>query len=96
MQGFDNSRASGEEWSVQACPTSEDGPWQIRRTVGPRARFRTDGDAWLFVVGLAEAGSDYHQDALDFIARENPRERAAIQRFVERGRGEPAELALAG
>lgn len=80
---FDNTQASGEGWVIAECPGAEDGLWQMQRLNGP---FETDGDAWLHVVQQSEDGSPYHTEALDFLRRNNPREHAAIRRFVAGGR----------
>ncbi|MFG1270541.1 hypothetical protein V5F40_21565 [Xanthobacter sp. DSM 14520] len=80
---FDNTQAADEGWVICECFGSEDGPWQMQRL---DERFSTDGDAWLHVVQQAEEGSVYHSEALEFLRRNNPREHAAIRRFIVGGR----------
>jgi hypothetical protein len=67
---FDNNRAFDEGWSIFECFGSANGPWQLQKC-DESGILKTDLEAWRLVVDRAEAGSNYHQTALQFLKDHN-------------------------
>ncbi|WP_439357911.1 hypothetical protein [Bradyrhizobium sp. DASA03007] len=80
---FDNGQAIDEGWSIFECFGSENGPWQIQK-MDDAGKFNTDIDVWRLVVTYADAGSVYHQRALQFIKDNNPMEYDCIVDTIRR------------
>jgi hypothetical protein len=70
---FDNGQAVDEGWSIFECFGSENGSWQLQKCDNAET-FHTDIDAWRLVINYADAGSQYHQRALQFLKDNNPME----------------------
>jgi hypothetical protein len=68
---FDINQAVDEGWCISECHGSENGPWQLQKC-DERDKFMNDMQAWRHVVDYAEAGSEYHQKALQFLQDHNP------------------------
>lgn len=80
---FDNGRAIDEGWSIFECFGSENGPWQLQKC-DDRDMLRTDLEAWRLVMDYADAGSEYHQKALQFLKDHNPIEHDCIVDTIKR------------
>jgi hypothetical protein len=81
---FDNTQAEKEGWAIFDCAgTSENGRWQLQRDDESEV-FTDDAEAWRFVNHMAETGSQYHQEALEWLAMWNQQEFEAIQRAVRK------------
>jgi hypothetical protein len=88
---FDNTQAQAEGWFISFCDgymdeKGEPRPWQLQRE-DEREVFASDLEAWAHVVSKARAGSEYHRDALDFLAKHSPAEHAAIVVAMEETTG---------
>lgn len=80
---FDNSIAFDQGWGIFDCYGSENGPWQLQK-LDESDRLRNDLEAWRLVVDYANAGSDYHKKALQFLADHNPIEHDCIIDTISR------------
>jgi hypothetical protein len=80
---FNNDPAADEGWCISECHGSENGPWQLQKC-DEQDVFKTDIEAWRFVVDVAEAGSEYHQSALQFLKDHNPIEYDCIVDTMKR------------
>ncbi|MCP1757769.1 hypothetical protein [Bradyrhizobium elkanii] len=80
---FDNNRAFDEGWGIFECHGSQNGPWQLQK-LDESPRLRNDLEAWRLVVDYANAGSDYHVKALQFLAEHNPLEHNCIMDTIMR------------
>lgn len=73
MLNFDNTQAFQEGWAIFNSFGSDNGDWQLQK-VDDAEIFGADEDAWDFVCDRAEAGSKYHQAAMEFLKQNNPKE----------------------
>ncbi|MGX9944937.1 hypothetical protein ACTG4Q_20965 [Bradyrhizobium denitrificans] len=80
---FDNNRAIDEGWSIFECFASENGPWQLQKCDDSNL-LKDDLQAWRLVVDYADAGSEYHQKALQFLKDHNPIEYDCIIDMIRR------------
>lgn len=80
---FDNGKAVDEGWSIFECFGSENGRWQLQK-LDDAGKFNTDIDAWRLVLDYADAGSEYHQQALQFLKDNNPMEYDCIIDTIRR------------
>ncbi|MEY9247612.1 hypothetical protein [Bradyrhizobium elkanii] len=74
---FDSNIAFDQGWGIFDCDGSENGPWQLQK-LDESDRLRNDLEAWRLVVDYANAGSEYHKKALQFLADHNPIEHRCI------------------
>jgi hypothetical protein len=84
MFGFDNGQALSEGWAIVECDGSCFGVWQLQHSAGSTV-LTDDGQAWRFVRRLAEFGSEYHQEALEFLQEHNPNEYDAVMHIQMEG-----------
>lgn len=68
---FNSTQAIAEGWMIVRA-ANRHRAWQLQR-VDDIATFRTDVDAWCFVFDRAEQGSEYHQNAIAFLAQQPER-----------------------
>jgi hypothetical protein len=80
---FDNTQAFDQGWGIFDCDGSENGPWQLQK-LDESDLLRNDLEAWRLVTDHANAGSEYHQKALQFLAEHNPLEHNTIIDTVNR------------
>lgn len=80
---FDNNIAFDQGWGIFDCEGSENGPWQLQK-LDESELLRNDLEAWRLVVNYANAGSEYHQKALQFLAEHNPLEHTTIIDTINR------------
>jgi hypothetical protein len=80
---FDNNQSADEGWCISECFGSANGPWQLQKC-DEQDVFKTDIEAWRFVVDCAEAGSEYHKQALQFLKDHNRTEHDCIVDTIKR------------
>lgn len=83
ITAFDNNRAIDEGWCISECHGSENGPWQLQKC-DELDILKNDLEAWRLVIDYADAGSEYHLKALQFLKDHNPIEYDCITDTVRR------------
>lgn len=71
---FNPAQAIREGWVII------DGDEPELRLVAASGVFQSDGEAWRHVFAQAQAGSEYHTNALEYLRQRNPEEHAALMK----------------
>lgn len=78
----DSYAADQEGWNIFDCDGSSNAAWQLQKC-DETARWRTDTDAWWYVVLNAMLGKGLHLRALDFLWQTAPDEYICIMAWVQ-------------
>lgn len=75
---FDDTQALQEGWLIADVDDAPIGMrWQLQKA-DQSDIFLNDFGAWQFVCHRAQAGSEYHKNALEFIKNRSPKEYSMI------------------